>query len=165
MSKRTTAKNPDSGTTAEALERLRELDAERHSEVEGYAPIAWLARLVTNLRSDKKVSQTALAAALSTTQPTISRLESGEVDPSFSRACEVLAALRCRLVPAPITDEPVFVGTLTDFQQAVHSALESLLPELEKLATSEALVRIAEAGLHRVSSVRFEADAVGAAVP
>lgn len=147
MTDRTTAKKPVGGTTAEALARLRALDQDRHAEIEGYKPIAWLAHQVNKLRTQQKISQTSLASALSTTQPTISRLESGEVDPSFSRACEVLSALGYRLVPVPITEEPVIVGTLSELQASIHETIEGILPELERKAMSDALVRIADTGL------------------
>lgn len=145
MTKPAAKQIPVSGTTAEAMEMLRRADPERHAEIQGYAQIAWLAQLVTRLRAENKMSQTALADALCTTQPTISRLESGEVDPSFSRACEVLSALGYRLVPVPVTDEPIFVGTLPELQETVHAAIESMLPGIERKALSAALVRIADA--------------------
>ena len=136
-----------SGTSADALAMLRALDPERFDEIGSPAPVAWFAGLVSSLRKQRDMSQTSLAAALSTTQPTISRLESGEVDPSFSRACDVLAVLGCRLVPAAIGDEPVVVTTMSEFQGAVRNAIEDLLPELERMATSDALVRLASTGM------------------
>lgn len=150
VTKPSAAQIPLCGTTEDAMEMLRDTDPERYVEVQGYAPIAWLSQLVTTFRAKCKMSQTALADALDTTQPTISRLESGEVDPSFSRACEVLAALGYRLVPVPISDESIFVGTITELQETVHSAVESMLPDMQRMAVSAALVRIADAGLQSV---------------
>lgn len=146
-----------SGTTQDALDLLKQVDPARFAEVDSFAPIAWLAQIVSQFRSDRGMSQTAMANALGTTQPTVSRLESGEVDPSFSRACEALAILGHRFVPVPLADEPVFVVTLAELQQTVHTAIESMLPQIEKKALSDALVQVADAGIASVPTMDISA--------
>lgn len=138
---------PRSGTTEDALALLREQDPELFEEVKGYSPVVWLAVTLSSLREAAGASQTEVAKALGTTQPTVSRLESGEVDPSFSRACQALGVLGHRLIAAPIGPEPIIVTTPSEIQKLVADSIESMMPGLQKQAMSQALVEIAGAGL------------------
>jgi transcriptional regulator with XRE-family HTH domain len=149
-----------SGSTQDALRLLKEQDPERHAEIASYAPVVWLARTIATLRKEAELSQTKFADMLETTQPTVSRLESGEVDPSFSRACEALAALGCRFIVAPITDEELIVTTSEEIERHLAETMQAMLPDLKQRAIADALVQIADAGLNSAN-----ADLAGRAVP
>lgn len=152
---------PKAGSTEDALRLLREQDPERYSEVTPYRPVAWLAQTIAALRKQADLSQTKFAEQIGTTQPTVSRLESGEVDPSFSRACEALAALGCRFIVAPITDEELIVTTSSEIERHVAEATQTLLPDLKQRAISEALVQIADAGINAANADPVGSSATG----
>ena len=138
--------SPTGGTTEEALALLQQEDPERAGQIGVYQVIAWLAAELRSARNDQDISQTELARRLGTTQPTISRMESGEIDPSFSRACQAMGVMGYRFVPVPISDENTIVATESQIQALIEQEIASRFEMLKKSAMSEVLVHLAQRG-------------------
>lgn len=137
---------PTRGSTEEALAQLAQEDPERAAEIGVFQVIAWLSEELRTARVEQGLSQAQLAERLGTTQPTVSRLESGEIDPSFSRACEAMGVLGYRFVPVPITTENTVVATESQIQELVEQEIATRFEALKKTAMSEALVHLAQRG-------------------
>lgn len=140
------------GSTDDAMRMLRDVDPERFAAVQGFGPTAWLAELVRTRREQLGVTQRQLAEAIGSTQAAVSRLESGETDPSFSRACIALAALGQQLVPAP-RGEDLMVLSRAQLNDIVAETLQHVVADIKQVAVSEALVQIASTGLAPMSEL------------